>query len=61
MCGCASQRGFDCVLFHACHTVNYMTHVYYLLRVNMVHANMYRDLVCLCCDAMHGHECKMKL
>lgn len=37
------------ILFCACHVINYTTCVDYMLRINMVHANMHRYLVCLCC------------
>ena len=39
---------FNCMLFHACHTINYTRRVYYMLQVNVVHANTYRNLVCSC-------------
>ena len=45
---------FNGILFHACHTINYTTCVYYMLRVNMVHANTHRYLVCSCHVTMRG-------
>ena len=37
--------------------INYTRHVYYMLQVNVVHSNTYRDLVCLCCVTMRVHAC----